>query len=341
MDRLHARYPFLGKAREAVERAEVDLAALVEGGDSAVVGRAVERVETAIAEGTVGQPRRPRVELLSYPVARVVVSLVDDDDLTRAYAAAEARTARERFVADVEEPAPESVAGSRIDLARLLAEFDLADAGARDDDRFGVDVGPYLRLATGLNDPDWRLVRRDLVDGTVPVDREELYALLEAAVRERVADGLPLSVPDAVAAPLGDDVERIERALAETSPPQGVDTVAPELFPPCVRALVERARDGEELPPHSAFSLVSFLTGIGLDAEGVARLCDRDPETFDHRVSRLAGENGTDYPAPSCATMDAYGDCVDKDDLCGRVDHPMSYYARRVEAADPADGAEN
>jgi DNA primase large subunit len=39
--------------------------------------------------------------------------------------------------------------------------------------------------------------------------------------------------------------------------------------------------------------------------------------------------------------MDAYGDCVDKDDLCGRVDHPMSYYARRVEAADPADGAEN
>jgi len=333
MDRLHARYPFLAAAREAVDRADVDLGALVRSG-GAPVERGVERVETAISDGRVGESRRVRTELLSYPVARVVVSLVDDPRLTEAYASAEAATAHERFVDDVETPTPDSLSEG-IDLERLLAEFDLDGAVTPAGEGFRVDVGPYLRLAADLPADRWRLVTRDLADGAVPVETDELYALLREAVRERVLEGLPLSVPDPVAGALATEVERVSRALSEYELPRTIETeVTPEAFPPCVERLLERARAGEELPDHATFALVAFLAGVGADPEQTVAVTGLDRETVEYRHERLAGESGADYPSPSCAVMQSYGDCVpveERDERCGRIDHPLNYYATAVE----------
>ena len=92
MERLHARYPFLEASREAVEAADVDLAALVAAGGPAVE-RGSERVRRALLEGTTvtEEPRAysDRAELLSYPVARVLVSLLDVPGAVEKYAAAE------------------------------------------------------------------------------------------------------------------------------------------------------------------------------------------------------------------------------------------------------------
>jgi DNA primase large subunit len=33
--------------------------------------------------------------------------------------------------------------------------------------------------------------------------------------------------------------------------------------------------------------------------------------------------------------MVAYGDCVDQDALCDRIGHPLEYYERRLDGADP------
>jgi DNA primase large subunit len=325
MDRLHARYPFLDAASEAVESAGVDLAELVAAGGPAVE-RGIERVETCLHEGTVGEPRRdPRTELLSYPVARVLVSLVDQSVLVRRYAAAEARTAHERFLADTEGDRLESTSSRRLTLESLLAEFDLSTHVRETPDGFRLDVGPYLRLSGGLDGEDWRLVARSLDDGAVPVSRDELLLLLRAAVRERVAAGLPLSVPESVADGLTDAVDRIERMLADRRLParDELAPVVPEAFPPCVTALLERAAAGEELPHHSRFALVAFLTNLGVDPEDVAAVFDTDVEFATRQAERV----GEGYAPPSCATMQALGDCVDRDDRCETIDHPLSYYA--------------
>ena len=34
---------------------------------------------------------------------------------------------------------------------------------------------------------------------------------------------------------------------------------------------------------------------------------------------------------PSCAAMVEYGDCVDTDDLCETIQHPLSYYGASLE----------
>jgi DNA primase large subunit len=340
MEPRHARYPFLTAARRAVEAADIDLAALVARGDPAVE-RAVERVESALADGTVGeQHRRPRVELLSYPVARVLVSLVDEHILTRKYARAEARTAHERFTGDfADDGGLRSTADARLSRPDLLAEFDLTGAVRAVDGRYHVAVGTYLDLASDRREEEWRLVNRDLREGEVPVEERELDALLREAVRERVAAGLPLSVPDAIADDLDREVEHVRDLLADLDFTREIDTVVPDLFPPCMRNLLDRVQKGDHLEHHSRFAIASFLTSIGLSTDEIVELFQVNPgfgeEATRYQVNHIRGATSpTEYSPPSCATMQSYGDCVNMDDRCETIAHPMAYYEGALDDAD-------
>ncbi|PSP78413.1 DNA primase regulatory subunit PriL [Halobacteriales archaeon QS_1_68_20] len=333
MDRLLARYPFLSAAREAVGEEGGDMVALVADGGPPVE-RAVERVETCLREGTVGDPHRdPRTELLSYPVARALVSLVDEPVLVRRYADAEARTAHRRFTADLDDDRElQSARGQRISLRRLLAEFDLSGKVEDAPEGYRITVGRYL----SLSGEDWRLVARPLADGWVPVSREELMALLREAVRERVAEGLPQAVPEEIADGLADEVAGVESLLADRSPPREFDAVAPELFPPCVTSLLARVSEGEDLEHHSRFALVSFLVSMGLDAEEVEAIFERGgtgAETAAYQAERLGDDGRAAYAPPSCEAMEALGDCVNPDDRCETIDHPLSYYEAALDDA--------
>ncbi|WP_336001538.1 DNA primase regulatory subunit PriL [Halorientalis halophila] len=346
MKALHARYPFLAAAREAVETAGVDLADLV-ASDEAVVERGLERVEWAITDGTVGEPhRRTRVELLSYPVARVLVSLVDQHVLLRRYARAEAATAYERFSEELDDRAAfQSTRTERLDLRDLLAEFDLAGSvhgSPEDDGGYRVDVGAYLEHAAGQWGDEWRLVNRSLADGQVPVDETELLLLVRQAVERRVKDGLPFAVPDEIATELEAETERISETLADLDLTRDIDTVVPDLFPPCMRHLLDKVQKGEHLEHHSRFAIAAFLTSIGMTTDEIVDIFQVNPgfgeEATRYQVDHIRGESSpTEYSAPACATMQSYGDCVNKDDICEDVineSHPLNYYEHRLDEAD-------
>ncbi len=333
MERLHAQYPFLDASRAAVEAAEIDLGTVVTEGGPAVE-RGHERVERALLEGTTA-PEEPRLwsvraELLSYPVARVLVSLLDMPGAIEKYAAAEAATARERFVEDFEaDLGLKSSVGERLTLDRLLSDFELSGTvEPTGDGEFSIDVTAYLELASGVDGAEWRLAGRPLSEGIVPITRPELYTLLREAVARRVEEGLPLSVPDGIAEPLSMELESIRRSVADLDPPMSFEAVVPGLFPPCMRALLSEIQSGESLSDHSRFSLVSFLLASGLDDEDVIELCslDEEAETIRAQIGRLSGEDGAVVAPPSCTVMDEYGDCVDKDEVCETIQHPLSYY---------------
>ncbi|AKH98535.1 DNA primase regulatory subunit PriL [Halanaeroarchaeum sulfurireducens] len=340
MDARHARYPFLGGAREAVEAAGVDLADVV-ATDRDVVERAVERVTRALTDREVGpMARSTRVELLSYPVARVLASLVDADVARRRYASAEAATAYERFTTDFDDDAEmRSVGSAGLTRDALLREFGLSVAVRRDGERYRMDVVPYLEYAASLRGEEWRLATRALSDGTVPIGADELDRLLRQAVEERVADGLPLSVPDAISSELSREVATIEETLAELDFTRDIDTVVPELFPPCMQHLLDGIQRGDHLPHHSRFAITSFLANIGLATDEIVDLYAVNPgfgrEMTRYQADHIRGDSSpTEYTAPSCATMQAYGDCVNPDDLCDAVSHPLSYYEAKLEDAD-------
>lgn len=208
MNRLHARYPFLTAARQAVRDSGVDLA---DGLPSDAVGdRAVERITTAVDDGTVGATvADPRTELLSYPAARVLVSLVDEPILTSAYVRAEAATARERFEADF------SLA-SGLDESALQDDLGLTGAVRTDGETRYVAVATFLDATTSLDGPSWRLVHRELSDGDVTVTTPEVHAIYEQSIRDRVGDGLPFDVPTSIANAVADRVETVRSAVRPT-----------------------------------------------------------------------------------------------------------------------------
>ncbi|SEO57307.1 DNA primase large subunit [Halogranum amylolyticum] len=354
MNPLHARYPFFEGAREAVEAAGVALPTLV-AEDAPAVARGRERVERALLSGTTASetPREWSVqdELLSYPIARILVSLIDAPAAVRKYAAAEAATAADRFTDDFEtsDDGLKSTSRRRLSLDDVLREFDLADdvraeplERGRDPDWYRVALGSYLTLA----DPDWgerwRLVNREVVDGTVRVERGDLSRLLREAVERRVADGLPFQVRgtaggDALADSLAEEVGTLRDLLADRRDVRDIDTVAPDLFPPCMSHLLDRVRRDNELDAHSTFALTAFLTGIGMDTDEIVRFyrdTALDEETVRYQTEYLRDDTGTQFGAPTCATMQAYGDCVNMDKRCETIAHPMSYYEKALDEAD-------
>ncbi|MFD1685257.1 DNA primase [Halobellus litoreus] len=380
MDPLYARYPFFDGAREAVREADISPAALITE-DAPAVDRATERVKRALMEGTVAaeEPSRwdDREKLLSYPIARILVSLIETPAAVEKYATAEAATARERFETDfAADDDFQSTGRRRASLDDVLREFDLADAVRPERDRVGaeragrggrrgggrggrgpthywVGIGPYLELADADWGERWRLVNREVADGEVRISAEHLSRLLEAAVERRVAEGLPFEVRgtdggDALAEALESAVSELRGLLDDHDAvdPRRVDTVVPALFPPCMRTLVRRAREGEALSDHAEFSLVSFLVALGMDRGDVATLLDVSPESeagarIETRVEYLTERDGTQYPPPSCATMKEYGTCVDPDERCETISHPLSYYTDAIrDAGDVRDWRE-
>lgn len=340
MDAYHARYPFLDAARDAVADADVDLGALVRT-DNAAVERARERVTRALTEGTVESEHRvsPRTELLSYPIARVLVSLLDTPGAIEKYATIEATTAHTRVVEElstdtdrIRDTAPDR----SLSLETMLAELGL-DADVQRSDRsqhpettaYRVSVGRYLQLTP--DGDEWTLAQRELSDGSVFVSQSELLELLRKAIEVRVLDGLPFEVPAEIADPLHPAVREIHDRLVGVEYPRNIDRYEPEALPDCIAGLLERANDAE-LDRLERFTLISFLSGVGLAPETIVSVCGVDDDQFAYATERLAGQ-AIPYPPPSFDTMRAYGIC---DGTHPDHDHPLEAYAARLSSASEA-----
>jgi DNA primase large subunit len=361
MDALHARYPFFDAARGAARELDASIPELA-AEDAPAVERALERVERALVEGTTAprDPGRwtPRDELLSYPVARILVSLLDDPKAIDKYAGAEAATAAERFAADEASDADElrSTTSVSVSLDEVLREFEL-DAAIRPEaseqtprslQQFRVSVGRYLALSDADWGDEWRLVNRELAAGEVRTRREELYGedgegLLVEAVRRRVAEGLPFDLDEEsetmLRDSLDDELDDLRDLLGERTEVGQIDAVLPDLFPPCIAAIVEKAAT-DELGPVESFSLLSFLAAIGLDADETIVFCQEttlSPEQIRYQVDRLGDERGAQYPPPSCKTLEAHGICTDQDGHREHADHPLEYYRLRVASTPPEE----
>jgi Eukaryotic-type DNA primase, large subunit len=347
IDPVLAEYPFLPAARDAVE--EIGLLPETVATDRPLaVARAVERVERALTAGSVApardvDPVGVETELLSYPIARILVSLLGFPPAVDKYARAEATTAMQRLSARVDghdpltDPVGQQVL-SAVDLAGAIDPHSSSrTAGHRRS--YWIDLDRFLTHVDPQWDGSWRLVTREVAAGAVLVETAELLQLTGAAIEATVAAGLPFPLTGTpVDAALAAEVDAIEEQLDAHTLPHAVDAtvVVPALFPPCMRAAVQQIRDGAQLSRPGEFAVTSFLAGVGLDSTEIGVLLDRDPARLADRVDRFADEQGTQYPPPTCETMQTYGVCVDPDARCETITHPLSYYDAAVAAADGA-----
>ncbi len=327
--RLAAKYPFLREASEHLRESKVDLDSLTR---SVAYERArymgKERVMEAIDNGMVDDHPMASVvdannELLSYPVARMIVSAVADPMLVNRYAIAEAKKADERL------------RGEELSFIKRVAEELGLDVDVGEDS-ISVDFAAFLRFSATMRSKDWKLVNQQVVGGRVVVTKHRLVRLIQQMLTDKITSELPLPVNDDIMKAFAVDIEEIGGIMAEKRAEfkaRSMGRVSIIRFPPCMRKMLKMIQEGENLPHSGRFALVSFLHKLGMNSDEVLETFSSAPD-FDESKSRyqiqhITGEiSGTEYTPPECSTMKSYGICYDPDSLCKKewMTHPLTYY---------------
>ncbi|HEX9908464.1 MAG TPA: DNA primase large subunit PriL [Thermoplasmata archaeon] len=327
--RQAAKYPFMKEAARYLKEKGVSLESLISGIEyERARFRGKERVMEVLESNWI--ENRPlasqadaTTELLSYPVARMIVSAVADPAFTTRYAIAESKKVNERLKEE-----------QTTFVVKISEELGLRVS--QENGSFEVDFADFLRFSSAMKSKDWKLVNQGLNHSRVRVSKHRLIRLIEQSLTEKILSELPLAVNDEILAAFGSDVEEIGRTLAEemaARKTEDMGRLSIVNFPPCMRRLLGMMQAGENVPHSGRFALVTFLHTLGMDSQEILRAFATAPD-FDesksiYQIRHITGEiSGTEYTPPECSTMKSYGICFDPDDLCKRdwMTHPLKYY---------------
>lgn len=342
-------YPFLSAASNYVEALGVTLDDLITAAtfERARV-RGKERVREAIQEGAVRKPvimstAQAEMELLSYPFARILVSCIGNAHFVRRYALSEAKSAYNKLL---EDSSTGSSAGTDV-IYEMAHEFEIqVDFSRLSHEHAQVQMPfvDYLRFTSNLRDKRWKLVNRGLEKGQVNLRKGEFLRVIQEAIYARIRKDLPLDVSGVLCESIRKYTGDIEAELEERrkkfgdsgfESSTGFRVKDPSCFPPCITAILANLKDGVNVPHTARFAVTAFLLNLGLTVDEIIEIYknspDFDEERTRYQVVHIAGNQGsTKYTAPSCSTMRTYGNCVDSDETCEKINHPLSYYKLKL-----------
>lgn len=330
-----AKYPFIHEALAYVKEQGYSIVDIVSRpAYGRVRARGKKRVLEALSttNSKDDMPLPPEEELLSYPVARMLVSMMQDSYLLRRYAIWEAKRAYAFLIAEKDDA--------------LLAIGNGFNLPARVEGRdFILHFTDYLRYSAPLRSPDWKLISQKIVKGMVYIRKDEYARLIEEAVREKIQFSVS-PVPAPLAKPLKPYADEVLVELNKLKSKMNISVggdVSRDSFPPCMKYLLSELQKGMNLPHTARFALTSFLANLGYDKEKIMELYRMAPDFREdmtrYQVEHIIGAGGTEYTSPSCKTMMTYGNCYGKDKLCEYVNHPLTYYRKMASRRAKLQGA--
>jgi len=314
-----AKYPFLKEAQNLVSSRAYSLDTLLNSNRGKIIAnKAAKRVNDAISSDIRFDNLSlefPEVEILSYAIARVIVSCMADRAVADRLARYEAK--RADYFLKSEFP----------DKKRYVA----ASVGI-DPDSNSIPVVNYVGLVSSLRDARWRLVNRDVRDGFVSVSSDDIDELIHERIRSILRDQLPFQVHSSICELLQPLVGKVSVAYQEKIL-EKFGQVEESAFPPCMQSIIQAVSAGTNIPHTARFALTAFLHTIGMDLTQIVEVYTRAPD-FDvsktmYQVEHISGRSGTEYTPPECATMRTYGLCVNQNAMCKTVNHPLTYYKKK------------
>ena len=311
-----AKYPFLNASKTYVKDNALSVEELL---DDPLYERAriigVERLDNAFKDRDVGNRILATeydcvMELLSYPIARMVAVCIDDVYFKRRYALGEAVHAYKNLINE-----------STSFLLDVSKEFNLRVKCTEDTNKLSIYFTDYLRNAP-TRYKEWKMINREMKAGYIHISHRDLARLIQEALRSRINNELDARQCNRVISDtFSSDINRIKnkvmmhRKKMETAPVGKLD------------------QSGENVPHMGRFALVAFLNSLRLNTNDILKLFSSAPdfeeEKTRYQVEHITGStSSTAYTPPGCDKMRTYGICpADKmDELCKRKRHPLSYY---------------
>jgi len=268
------------------------------------------------------------MEILSYPLARMVAVCVDDTYFKRRYALGEASHAYRNLLNE-----PISF------LIEISKELQLNVERVGETNKIKIFFKDYLRYAP-TRYKEWKMVNRDMDNGFVYLYRRELARILLELLRKRINEELDSRKCNSeIKKAFSSDIKRFQNIVSmqkkkiEATP---VGKLSVEKLPPCLKDILAAIQAGENVPHMGRFALVAFLSSLKMDTNEILKIFSTAPDYQEdktrYQVEHITGiSSSTSYKSPGCDKMRTYGICpVDKmDELCKKVRHPLSYYSNR------------
>jgi len=326
-----ATYPFISLASQLVKELEESLGiSAILSPESEVLRRSIERIREAVYSRITSTYKKDLdVEILSHPVALLLMKHMSNARLINVYAEAE----KNRVLVNLLKEDHEKLVGLAVDGFNWHVK--------REKNYLLIRFDDYLRTSVNILDSRWKLVNRKLVNGYVELSRKDFSRLLAEAYRTRILERANQAMDVQVLSALKAIIEELDREFQGFLPKINtsvtyIDEYEPSALPPCILKLLEDAEQGKNLPHMARFTLATFLISIGKGPEELLDVFRKMPD-FDesktlYHLRHIAGEIGsrTRYTPPSCATLRTFNLCVADDDICQRVKHPLTYYNKKL-----------
>jgi len=330
----HSKYPFLKASKSYVKDNALSIEELL---DDPLYERAcaigIERLDNAFKNRDVGD-RNPItesdhiMELLSYPIARMIAVCIDDTYFKRRYALSEAYHTYKNLLNE-----------STPFLLSISKEFKLNVKYLEDTNKLSIHFTDYLHNAP-TRYKEWKMINREVNNGYIKISHKDLARLIQETLRTRINNELDnRKCNQTVYKTFSSDIKRIQNTVTmhrkkiEAMPVGKLDV---KKLPPCMKEVLAAIQAGENVPHMGRFALVAFLNSLRLGTSDILKLFSSAPD-FEEERSRYqvehitGGISSTKYAPPGCEKMRTYGICpVEKmDDLCKKTRHPLSYYKAR------------
>ena len=329
-----AKFPFTSEASSYIKSRNIDPVELTRPELLPILERAMERIRQGVFTGKISADlTQEDADILAYPTALMLISSVGDDRTRRRYALAEAKRAYQLL----REASPEKllqIATASFGWDAKLVERDVGETHFE----FAVHFKFYIHNSARIHDLRWKLVNRVLTEGYVLLPREDFARLLEEEVQSRVLEktaDTTVALPDELekrVEPLQSMLKARSQYLARDEMPRAVMASA---MPPCMRNLLSLLQTSKHISHMGRFAMAAFLLNIGTSEEDLLKMfkafSDFDERIARYQVEHIAGKRGSrrQYTAPNCATMRTHGICVNPDELCATITHPLTYYRRK------------
>jgi DNA primase large subunit len=330
-----AKFPFTTEASDYIKSFNIEPIELARPELNQILERAIDRVKQAVFSGKISSElSQEDIDILAYPTALMLMSAIGDDRARRRYALAEAKRAYELLRNEPPEKLLHIATKSFSWNAKLIDQ----DVGGSHFE-FGVRFEDYVRNSARIRDLRWKLVNRVLSEGFVLLPREDFSRLLEEEVQAKVLEKtaiptveLPTELERYVG-PLRSLTAARSRQLAADEIPRAAMAVA---MPPCMTNLLSLLQSSKHISHMGRFAMAAFLLNVGTSEEELLKMfksfTDFDERIARYQVEHIAGRRGSrrKYTAPNCSTMRTHGLCINPDELCSSITHPLSYYRKKV-----------
>jgi DNA primase large subunit len=329
-----AKYPFLQDTRRFIKENGPSVDELLNDPPyerARIIG--IERLDNALKNRDVGVRSLASesdciMEILSYPVARMVAVCIGDPYFKKRYALGEASHMYTQLLNE-----PTSF------LLSVAQELDVTVRYNTEKNTIKIFFKDYLRHAP-TRYKEWKMVNRGIRNGFLTISHKDLARILLESLRERINKELLTRDCDKNASnAFSGDIRRFQNLLAmqkkkiEATP---VGKVSIEKLPPCMKDVLSAIQSGENVPHMGRFALVAFLSSLKLSTTEILKLFSTAPDYQEdktrYQVEHITGaSSSTEYKCPGCEKMRTYGICaVDKmDDLCRKIRHPLTYYSTK------------